>query len=394
MSHRVQWTVGLCLLLSLLSASSAVGEEAAITRVRFATFNVSLNRRVAGHLATDLESRDNEQAKNIAEIIQRVRPHVLLLNEFDYDNRGVALDRFVNNYLAAPQREQEAIRYRYQYVSSVNTGLPSGHDLDNDGKTEGPGDAFGFGYFPGQYGMLVLSQFPIAKEQVRTFQTFLWRDMPNALLPQTPNGPFYEEAELAILRLSSKSVWDLPIQVADQTIHFVCAHPTPPVFDGPEDRNGYRNHDEIRFLADYVSQQSGSYIYDDNQRREGLSTTAKFIIAGDMNADPLDGDSTNAAIKLLLSHPRINARAIPTSQGAADKSSRDGGANLRQQGDPAQDTSDFNDRNVGNLRLDYVLPSKNLKVIDAGVFWPAATEPNHELIDASDHRLTWIDVEL
>ena len=46
------------------------------------------------------------------------------------------------------------------------------------------------------------------------------------------------------------------------------AHPTPPVFDGPEDRNGRRNFDEIPLLGDYVTGRSG-YIYDDDGGRGG-----------------------------------------------------------------------------------------------------------------------------
>ena len=55
-----------------------------------------------------------------------------------------------------------------------------------------------------------------------------------------------------MFRLSSKSHWDVPIRIGRETVHFLVSHPTPPVFDGPEDRNGTRNHDEIRFWADYV----------------------------------------------------------------------------------------------------------------------------------------------
>ena len=70
-------------------------------------------------------------------------------------------------------------------------------------------EAFGFGEFPGQYGMVVYSKFPIDVDAVRTFQNFRWQDMPGNLLPTD----FYDEQEQAILRLSSKSHWDVPIQV-------------------------------------------------------------------------------------------------------------------------------------------------------------------------------------
>ena len=59
--------------------------------VRFATYNASLNRNIAGQLIQDLATPNNTQAANVAEVIQRERPDVLLINEFDFDAGGVAL---------------------------------------------------------------------------------------------------------------------------------------------------------------------------------------------------------------------------------------------------------------------------------------------------------------
>lgn len=62
---------------------------------------------------------------------------------------------------------------------------------------------------------------------------------------------------LQVLRLSSKSHWDVPIDIplgdgVTQRVHMLLHHPTPPAFDGQEGRNLRRNHDEIRLFADYV----------------------------------------------------------------------------------------------------------------------------------------------
>ena len=43
--------------------------------------------------------------------------------------------------------------------------MPSGFDLNNDGVVGGGDDAFGFGLFPGQYGMVVLSKHPIQADR-------------------------------------------------------------------------------------------------------------------------------------------------------------------------------------------------------------------------------------
>jgi hypothetical protein len=185
-----------------------------------------------------------------------------------------------------------------------------------------------------------------------------------------------------------------------KTVHVLASHPTPPTFDGPEDRNGTRNHDEIRFWADYVTPGAGRYIYDDEGRRGGLRPGSRFVIMGDQNADPLDGDSVNAAINQLLDSRRITD-PLPTSAGAVEAARLQGGANLTHRGNPAYDTADFNDNPApGNLRADYVLPSRRgLKVIDAGVFWPVRSDPLSRLtgefpFPTSDHRLVWVDLRV
>ena len=381
------------------SASGATGRGPA-SAVRFATFNASLNRFNAGDLAAELSAPGSAQPDVIAEIIQRARPEVLLINEFDYDAGNVALDGFQSNYLSVAHGTAEPIVYPYRYTAPSNTGIPSGFDLDNFGGVGGPGDAFGFGFFPGQFGMAVYSQFPIDDAGIRTFQNFLWKDMPGALLPEDPPGtPWYSADELDVFRLSSKSHWDVPIVIGDDIVHFLVSHPTPPVFDGPEDRNGTRNFDEIRFWADYIHPGRSSYIYDDNGVSGGLHGSDRFVIAGDQNSDPLDGDSIPGAIQQLLNSPKVNTGVTPSSPGATEQHALQGGANLTHLSDPAFDTADFSDFAPGNLRADYVLPRKNMKITDAGVFWPLSTDPEFALVGtfpfpSSDHRLVWIDVRV
>jgi hypothetical protein len=175
----------------------------------------------------------------------------------------------------------------------------------------------------------------------------------------------------------------VPIDVGHgQRVHFLVSHPTPPVFDGPEDRNGRRNHDEIRFWSDYVTPGAGRYIYDDNGRRGGVQPGERFVIAGDMNADPVDGDSTQGAIQQLLDNPRINTSDAPTSPGGPEQSALQGGANATQHGDPALDTADFADTTPGDLRTDYVLPDRFTRIDGSFVFWPLsrpALRPRRDL---------------
>jgi hypothetical protein len=385
--------------LALVLAPAAFGASGT-SDARFATFNASLNRNFAGQLIGDLSTPANQQARNAAETIQRVRPDVLLINEFDFDPNGTALRLFQDNYLSVSQNGAAPIRYPFRFTAESNTGIPSGFDLNNNGAVGGPDDAFGFGFFPGQFGMAVYSMFPIDPTGIRTFQKFLWKDMPGARLPDDPNTPapadWYSPAELNVFRLSSKSHWDLPILIGNKVVHFLTSHPTPPVFDGPEDRNGTRNFDEIRFWADYISPGKSGYIYDDAGRSGGLKPGSLFVIAGDQNSDPLDGDSIPGAIQQLIEHPLVNTKFTPESPGAVQQSQLQGGANLTHRSDPRFDTADFADTAPGNLRADYVLPRKNMQIVDGAVFWPLNTDPLFSIVGTfpfptSDHRLVWID---
>ncbi len=365
--------------------------------VRIATFNASLNRAAAGDLRRDLASGDDAQARNVAEIIQRTRPDVLVLQEFDFEPGNAEL--FAENYLRVGQGGADPIDYPHLFTAPVNTGVPTGLDLDRDGRTDGSGDAQGFGDFPGQYGMVVYSRHPIDERNVRTFGHLLWQDMPGALLPTDPETgeSWYDDEALDVLRLSSKSHWDVPVRVGRRTVHVLASHPTPPVFDGPEDRNGRRNNDEIRFWRDYVSAPGKArWIVDDAGRRGGLGPRAHFVVAGDLNSDPFDGDSLPGSIGQLLDHPRVNTSRTPSSAGAVEASQRQGGVNLEHRGPAAHDTADFAEP-PGNIRADYVLPSTSLRITDAGVFWPTSDDPLSRLtgefpFPSSDHRLVWVDV--
>ncbi|WP_041522771.1 endonuclease/exonuclease/phosphatase family protein [Gilvimarinus agarilyticus] len=382
------------MLLSMAITGCAEREHKASQSVKIATFNVSMEATnylprgtsptpdSASLLMRELASGENAQIATVAAIVQQVRPDILLLNEFDYTadpERAIGL--FQENYLARPQADNDAIHYPYFYTAPVNTGVLFPFDLNGDGEVTAPADTYGFGHYPGQYGMVLLSRYPIDKSAVRSFQHFKWMDMPGALIPQTAGGAaYYSASAWAEFRLSSKSHWDIPVNVNGRTLHLLASHPTPPVFDGPEDRNGKRNHDEVRLWLDYIGG-SASYLYDDQGGKGGLDAQASFVIVGDLNSSAVEGDGRKDAISALVTHPRI-LDPNPVSAGAAEAR-------------PDNRYSPHHTAGWG-MRADYVLPSAELTVTDSGVFWPGKNEAHRSWVESravsSDHRLVWVDV--
>lgn len=376
--------------------------------IRVALFNIqelSAARLAAG---------DDPAALAAAAIVQRVRPDVLVLQEIDFPHGeadpAANARLFAERYLA---RGAAPIDYPHAFAAPVNTGLLTGLDLDRDGRAAGPedrgtrahgDDSFGFGVYPGQYGMALLSRHPIDRDAVRTFQRFLWRELPGNHLPADWYGP-----AATILRLSSKSHWDVPIEIGGprdgRRLHLWISHPTPPVFDGPEDRNGRRNFDEIKLWVDYLERSEA--LVDDRGRRGGYEAGEPFLIAGDLNADPGDPATYEGipAIAQLLDHPKIRDPGDHlTSRGAAEHrrealaaaraaGERATAADLAARSHPERATADF----LGGRRVDYLLPGEALEVVDGGVFWPSAAEdPEGRALAeaASDHRLVWVDLRV
>ncbi len=203
---------------------------------------------------------------------------------------------------------------------------------------------------------------------MRDFSALLWADLPGALIGPDPAAD--------IQRLSTTAHWDVPVSLpGGGRVHILAWHATPPVFDGPDDRNGRRNHDETAFWSAYL-----------DGRLASPPPDAPFVIAGDANLDPLDGDGRGAAMRALLIHPRLTDPR-PASPEGAKRAARDGGVNALHEGDPEFDTADWPDDpgGPGNLRVDYVLPSVDWRVVDAGVLWPP---PDSGL----RHGLVWVDI--
>jgi hypothetical protein len=361
-----------------------------------------------------------------------------MMAEFNNDGAAENNDAIIGfrlNYLAISQNsnsfDQDGIQLEpivFQYFANfaTNTGLLNefGFDLDNDGNAgQLPGDAWGFGNYHGQYAFALMSMYEIDHDNIRTFQKFKWSDMPSATMPTITNcndswnpipegmecgDDWYTAEEWAEVRLSSKNHVDAPILIPQEdgttaTIHLLMSHPTPPIFD--TGKNKVQNADEVNFWVDYI--EGKNYMYDDKGVTGGLADDAKFVVMGDLNADPLKGDGDLTAINALMDHDKVNRLATfgplaPASLGGPECLAL--GECKEANWDtpnPGQVTS------TSGLRLDHVVPSENLAISDSGVYWPATFEDGRLLMNdervgnygngkdiSSDHRMVWIKAEI
>jgi hypothetical protein len=328
---------GCCLILGLwlwLGLSCAAFAE----NLRVAFWNADLTRDGPGLLLRDLGKADDPQLDAVVAGVLQTKADVLVLAGIDYDLELRALNGFADRLAGA------GLDYPHRFALPPNAGVPTGLDMDNNGRLGEPRDAQGNGRFAGQGGLAILSRLPLGNAQ--DFSGFLWRDLPGALLPPDMTGE-----QLAVQRLASVGHWDVPVRLADGTaLHLLIWAATPPVFDGSEDRNGRRNHDEAAFWAQYLA---GALPF--------APPNGPLILLGQSNLDPEKGDGRRQAIRGLLD------------------------SHLLQ--DPlAGATADYGGT-LGPLRVDVILPAASLVVTESGTLWP----PNPK---ASRHAPIWVDVAL
>lgn len=340
--------------------------------LRIATYNADLTRKGPGLLLRDILTGTDPQVEAAAAVVSATHPDILILTGIDYDYGLKALTAFAARVVAAGGPD-----YAHRFALRPNSGMATGLDLDGDGRLGGPGDAQGFGEFSGADGMAILSRLPVDAARVQDYSAFLWRDLPGTLIA----GAGFSDEAVAIQRLSTTGHWAVPVTLpGGEDLTVLAWLASPPVFDGPEDRNGRRNHDEAAFWTRLLD---GALPF--------AAPVGPFVLAGDANLDPLDGDGRPEALNALLADPRLNDPRPVSAGGAA-------AGDTAQMGDPAIDTADWPKAlpdDPGNLRVDYVLPSASLTITASGVFWPVAGEPGAEAAaTASPHKLVWVELEL
>jgi len=330
------------LLLLLLSCVLPHALDAGPLRV--ATFNTELSRKGPGMLLRDLQ-RDDAQVTAVIDTILAAEADILALQSIDWDHDLAALQALQARLATA------GLVYSHAFALKPNAGVASGLDLDGDGRLGEPEDAWGWGRFTGQSGIALLSKHPINADRALDLTGLRWRDLPAPRMPTTKDGQPYPDARTAKqLRLSSTNHWAVPVQVPDGTSLWVMSfHAAPPVFDGPEDRNGRRNADEILLWPHLLD------------GRLGPPPEAPFVLLGDANNDPMRGEGHKDALARLLQDPRLQD-PVPTDDS--------GGAHT------------VTWERTGPMRVDYVLPSAGLRITASGILRSTG----------SRHGLIWVDI--
>jgi hypothetical protein len=297
--------------------------------VRLATWHGDFSRKGPGLLLVDL----GKAPPDLGPILSTA-PDVLLLTDIDYDAGFAALGGLRDLLV------QQGLTYPHLFALRPNTGMQTDVDIDGDGYRGGPRDAQGFGWFSGQGGMGLLSRYPV--HLLADHSAVLWKDVPDSAI--AGDDPAHE-----IQRLSTTAHWALGLDTPGGPLTLLTLAATPPVFDGPEDRNGRRNRDEVLLWVHVLDGKLGPPL-----------PQGPVALIGNLNLDPVRGNGLHKVAQGMLAHPRLQ--------------------------DPMPGSETVTWESTGPMRVSYVLPDRALAVGDSGVTPPVP--------GLGPHGLIWVDVIL
>ena len=191
--------------------------------LRIATYNADLSASGPGLLLQDLRKDDMPPQRAAAvQAIAALNADVIVLTGIDYDLKAESLAELAAKLTA------EGAPYPHLLALRPNTGVPTGRDLDGNGRLGEPRDAQGWGRFPGEGGMAVLSRLPLGTDG-RDFSDFLWADLPGNLMPE-------DDPARDLQRLHTTGAYEVPIELpGGKSLRLLVFYASPPVFDGPEE---------------------------------------------------------------------------------------------------------------------------------------------------------------
>ena len=263
-------------------------------KLRVATFDVNLSAKQQGQLGADLAGGASTEAAQVAKAIQQADADVVLLTGIDADE---AAARSLNNqYLKHAQDGGRAVDYPYVYAGPTNKGTPSGADLDNDQVVGGPADAWGYGEFPGQGAMVLLSKHPIDAQHVQTVTKQRWSQMPGNTMPQSGLNGTIAEA----MPVMESGLWDVPIKVGGSTVRVIAVQ-TDQVREELT-HSAPRHSDQLRIVGDWLS--AADYLQDDRGAAPG--NHQPYVVLGELGRN----HGNNQAVDDMLENLGVAEQGI------------------------------------------------------------------------------------
>jgi hypothetical protein len=303
--------------------------------LRLGVWHEALSRDGPGLLLRDLQ-RGEPELVALADLVRLADPDVLVLTKIDFDASGLAARAFAE--LISPKA------YPFVMALRSNEGVPTGIDMDGDRRGREPEDAHGYGVFPGQGALAVLSRLPIREDAAVSYNDILWSALPGTHM--LPSDPGYD-----VQKVSSGGHWRVLLELStpqgrEVTLWLLVGHSGPPVFDGPEDRNGRRNLDELRLWSQILEGQHGP--------APGTHT----VFAANTNLDPNAGEGYRDAMQGFLDNGRFQ--------------------------DPLPDLPTAYWEKLDPMRVSYLLPSTTIDLLDVRR-WPRREGMTHHLLTIDIH---------
>ncbi|MGR3539822.1 MAG: endonuclease/exonuclease/phosphatase family protein [Hasllibacter sp.] len=296
--------------------------------LRLAVLQSELSARGPGILLRDALAGSDAVAATVG-AVARAAPDAILLAGLDWDAEGRAVAALQDRLAEAGHPMPHAA------IPPPNAGVPTGRDLDGDGRRGEPEDAHGWGRFTGQGAWAILAVHPLSPREDRTADPWPGR-----------GGR----------RLSSTSHASYDLAIPSGPLTLIAFHATPPAFR-PE--NVARNAAELALAGAMID-----------------AACPAFAVLAVANLDPFDGDGDGPVMRDFLARPDLTDPR-PAAPPAHDDPAHGG--------DPALDTAVF--ERTGGLRVAYVLPAAILPVTGAALDRPGADAP-------SRHALVRVDLDL
>lgn len=358
---------------------------------RIAQFNLR-------ELSTDkIVATSHPQVDAAAKIVARFHPDVVCLNEMQFDIANVPTSGMPGAKSAKPgtfsTAESNATRiaariaaenpeaiYPYALITVGNSGFAWSGPRPS---TEPGSDWYslrGWGEYRGRFNTIVLSKFPIVTDQVRIITDVAWDAIPKNSIAQMKTDTGLDVP--AGYPVFEKSLNVIPLDIHGKTTYLVMSHPTAPAFWSI---NPYRHEDELRALALFLDGQLPGV--------ESVPQGSPFVLIGDLNADPEEGDSRPGAIARVLAHDRLEPW-FPEGAGTMGKNPT---FNTYVSGCGKGDGSSVGDPSSRfQMQIDYILPSKEIGRAQGGaVFFPNRAESQEDFdlaCRASDHMFLYVDL--